>query len=351
MTLYAALIYGAELDRGDGSPREMSAEYTEFGQAAAAVIRGGAAPLPDRHRHHRAGQRRQGRRRGHHRRPVRRDQGGAHRLLPAGVRRPGRGGRQVAAQIPAAWNGAVEVRPVIEFRDRAATAHVREPTPQAAPARTPPRRPRPPRARRGQARAGHPRPAHRRPAARRGRRAGRRRCGRWRPGRATACPRQPRAWLTLTARRRAIDIIRREAARAGKEAEAMRPGRPPDRAAGGACATTCCGSCSPAATRRSPSRRRWRWRCARCAGCPPRRWAARCSCPRRRWPSGSPAPSRRSPGPASRTGCRPPTSCPDRLRGVAATVYLMFTRGTRRAGAPRSAPPTRRCGWPDCCAS
>lgn len=35
----------------------------------------------------------------------------------------------------------------------------------------------------------------------------------------TGVPQQPRAWLTLTARRRAIDLIRREAARTGKEAE------------------------------------------------------------------------------------------------------------------------------------
>jgi len=34
-------------------------------------------------------------------------------------------------------------------------------------------------------------------------------------------PPEPRAWLTLTARRRAIDILRREAARVGKEAESM----------------------------------------------------------------------------------------------------------------------------------
>ena len=33
-------------------------------------------------------------------------------------------------------------------------------------------------------------------------------------------PEEPRAWLTLTARRRAIDILRRETARAGKEAAA-----------------------------------------------------------------------------------------------------------------------------------
>jgi RNA polymerase sigma-70 factor (ECF subfamily) len=34
-------------------------------------------------------------------------------------------------------------------------------------------------------------------------------------------PAEPRAWLTLTARRRAIDILRREAARVGKEAESV----------------------------------------------------------------------------------------------------------------------------------
>ena len=34
-------------------------------------------------------------------------------------------------------------------------------------------------------------------------------------------PEQPRAWLTLTARRRAIDLLRREAQRHGKEAEAV----------------------------------------------------------------------------------------------------------------------------------
>ena len=41
-------------------------------------------------------------------------------------------------------------------------------------------------------------------------------------------PAEPRAWLTLTARRRAIDILRREAARAGKEAESViEPDDPP----------------------------------------------------------------------------------------------------------------------------
>lgn len=41
-------------------------------------------------------------------------------------------------------------------------------------------------------------------------------------------PPEPRAWLTLTARRRAIDLIRREAARRGKEAEAVAGLEPAD---------------------------------------------------------------------------------------------------------------------------
>ncbi len=40
-------------------------------------------------------------------------------------------------------------------------------------------------------------------------------------------PVEPRAWLTLTARRRAIDLLRREAARAGKEAESVTEPDPP----------------------------------------------------------------------------------------------------------------------------
>jgi hypothetical protein len=111
MTLYAALIYGAELDRGDGSPREMSAEY---GKAAAAVIRGGEGLYPT---------------------------STATTVRVVG----GKGGDVVttdgpytetkevlngfyllecadldeavatAAKIPGAWHGAVEVRPVMVF--------------------------------------------------------------------------------------------------------------------------------------------------------------------------------------------------------------------------------------------
>jgi RNA polymerase sigma factor (sigma-70 family) len=39
-------------------------------------------------------------------------------------------------------------------------------------------------------------------------------------------PDSPRAWLTVTAKRRAVDLIRREARRAGKEAEAVLLGEP-----------------------------------------------------------------------------------------------------------------------------
>jgi hypothetical protein len=115
MTLYAALIYGSEIDRGDGPPRGLSPEYAEFGRTAAAVIRGGEGLYPT--------------------------------STATTVRvRGGKGGEVVttdgpfaetkevlngfyllecadldeavatAARIPAAWTGgAVEVRPVITF--------------------------------------------------------------------------------------------------------------------------------------------------------------------------------------------------------------------------------------------
>jgi RNA polymerase sigma-70 factor, ECF subfamily len=50
----------------------------------------------------------------------------------------------------------------------------------------------------------------------------------------TGVPAQPRAWLTLTARNRAVDLVRRESVRTGKEAEAVAlldsfgPGPPAD---------------------------------------------------------------------------------------------------------------------------
>ena len=114
MTVYAALIYGAEFDRADTPTPQMSDDYAEFGKAAAAVIRGGEGLYP---------------------------------TSTATVVRVigGKGGDVVttdgpyaetkevlngfyllecadldeavatAAKIPGAWHGAVEVRPVIEF--------------------------------------------------------------------------------------------------------------------------------------------------------------------------------------------------------------------------------------------
>ena len=58
-----------------------------------AVIRGGERALPDGDGDHGPRHRRQGRRHRHHRRPVRGDQGGPQRLLPARLRRPRRGGQ------------------------------------------------------------------------------------------------------------------------------------------------------------------------------------------------------------------------------------------------------------------
>ena len=46
MPLYAALIYTADVDWSAPEHAEVMAEYGEFGQAAASVIRGGAALYP-----------------------------------------------------------------------------------------------------------------------------------------------------------------------------------------------------------------------------------------------------------------------------------------------------------------
>lgn len=112
MPTYAALIYAADVDWSAPEQSDEMAEYGEFGRAAEAVIRGGAALYPT--------------------------------ATATTIRvRGGKGGEIVtgdgpyaetkevltgfyllecadldeavatAARIPAAWNGAVEVRPVI----------------------------------------------------------------------------------------------------------------------------------------------------------------------------------------------------------------------------------------------
>jgi hypothetical protein len=114
MPQYAALIYVEDLDRSTDRQAEETKQYAEFGAQNASTIRGGAALYPT--------------------------------STATTVRvRGGRGGDvvtsdgpyaetkealtgfylieaadldeavKVAAQIPAAWDGAIEVRPVIEF--------------------------------------------------------------------------------------------------------------------------------------------------------------------------------------------------------------------------------------------
>jgi len=113
MPQYAALIYSADVDWTLPEYAEDTAEYASFGEAAAAVLRGGAALYPT--------------------------------STATTVRVSGKGGDVVtsdgpyaetkealtgfyllecadldeaiarAATIPGAWNGAVEVRPVIDF--------------------------------------------------------------------------------------------------------------------------------------------------------------------------------------------------------------------------------------------
>jgi hypothetical protein len=114
MAQYAALIYGADEDWTAPQHGAMTAEYGEFGQAAAAILRGGAALYPT---------------------------STATTVTVKG----GKGGEALttdgpfaetkdvlagfyllecadldealawAARIPGAWNGSIEVRPVIDF--------------------------------------------------------------------------------------------------------------------------------------------------------------------------------------------------------------------------------------------
>src|SRR4051812_37331870 len=175
-------------------------------------------PLPDVHGHRGAGGRRQGRRRRDDRRPVRRDQGGAQRLLPAGVRRPRRGDRHGGTHPRGLARGGGG-----PAGDR---VHVTSPDPAHA------------------ALVRLVRDEGRRVLATLVRHTGDlqlaedavqdavlRALDTW-PR--TGVPPQPRAWLTLTARNRAVDLVRRETVRTGKEAEAVAlldsfgPGPPAD---------------------------------------------------------------------------------------------------------------------------
>ena len=114
MPTYAALIYSADVDPTSPAAAEMMTDYNEFGEAAAAVIRGGKALYPTATAT-----------------TVRVTGGKGGDIVttdgPYAETKEALTGFyliecndldeavKVAAQIPAAWDGAVEVRPVVEF--------------------------------------------------------------------------------------------------------------------------------------------------------------------------------------------------------------------------------------------
>jgi RNA polymerase sigma-70 factor (ECF subfamily) len=154
-------------------------------------------------------------------------------------------------------------------------------------------------------------------------------------------PAEPRAWLTLTARRRAIDILRREAARAGKEAAATEdtavtePDEPPPAESSATVRDdllrlvfTCC---HPALSVETQVALALRTLCGLSVAevgaallVPEATMAKRLTRARQKItkaaiPYAVPADH----------------ELPDRLRGVLAVVYLLFTTGYAPTGAPR----------------
>jgi len=114
MPTYAAIIYSADLDWTAPEQGEVMADYAEFGEAAAAVIRGGAALYP-------TGTATTVRVRGGKGGDIVTSDGpfaetkevvsGFYLLECADLDEA----VKVAAQIPGAWDGGVEVRPIIQF--------------------------------------------------------------------------------------------------------------------------------------------------------------------------------------------------------------------------------------------
>jgi RNA polymerase sigma factor (sigma-70 family) len=151
----------------------------------------------------------------------------------------------------------------------------------------------------------------------------------------TGVPPQPRAWLTVTARNRAVDLVRRESARTGKEAEAVSlfpasDDEPPEVVRDDQLRLlfTCC---HPALALETQVALALHTLCGlstaevgRALLVPEATMAKRLTRARQKIArAGIPY---RVPGAAE---------LPDRLRGVAATVYLLFTEGyTRPDGGP-----------------
>ena len=115
MSQYTVLIYEDEAQYATATP-EVLGEIMQAHDEFAAQGRGARRQDPRRRRPaaHADGDERAARRLGGHRRPVRRDQGGARRLLPHRRPRPRRRARRSARPARRRFGG-VEVRPVMSF--------------------------------------------------------------------------------------------------------------------------------------------------------------------------------------------------------------------------------------------
>ena len=119
MPRYAALIYGAAEDEGQGTPEQWATimtEYTEFGEkaAAAGVMAGGEALEPTSTATTVSVQGGKGGEVVHTDGPFAETKevlGGFYLLDAADLDQA----LEWAAQIPGAWYGKIEVRPVVEF--------------------------------------------------------------------------------------------------------------------------------------------------------------------------------------------------------------------------------------------
>jgi RNA polymerase sigma-70 factor, ECF subfamily len=145
----------------------------------------------------------------------------------------------------------------------------------------------------------------------------------------TGVPPEPRAWLTLTARRRAIDLLRREGARPGKELLAM-PEPAEERADELRLVFVCC---HPALAHETQVALALRTLCGLSVAevgqallVPEETMAKRLTRARQKIAT-------------ARIPYRVPADheLPDRLRGVCATVYLLFTEGYDPVGETRRA--------------